>query len=349
MPPLSLVTGACGFMGTHMVEVLAEAGHRIRATDLALSYDHDDLKTGRFPSVLKKHAVEFIPADVTDPKSLVKVVEGVDYVFHIAAIFSYSAPWGLLHRVNVEGTRNLLELLKGNPSFKKIILWSAGGIYRFPQGPQDLPIRENSPIEPSNNYLKSKWDQECLVRDFCRQNHLRFSAMRPTTVYGPRAVYGGGQMITEALKMKRPMIPKNFTFRIPTVHVRDVCRTALFLAEHPETDGEAYNMNDDSRTTTVEFFQTVARLTGRPFRLLPPIPIPFVRTNLKLMARLGAWRKKVFGGGPPKFEKDLAKYFGVDFVVDNTKLRKTGFPFQYPDFESGLKATLPWYREHLGL
>ncbi len=349
MPPLSLVTGACGFMGTHMVEVLKEAGHRVRATDLASSYEQDDYKTGRFPSILKKLDVEFIPADITKRDSLAKVAEGVEYVFHIAAIFSYSAPWEVLYKVNVEGTKNLMEILKGIPSFKKLVLWSAGGFYRLPKTPQDLPIREDSPIDPSNHYLKSKWEQECLVRDFCRENKMRFSAMRPTGVYGARAIYAGGQMVRDVLKMKKLQLPRNFTARIPTVHVNDVCRAALFLAEHPETDGEVYNLNDESPTTMIEYFQMMSRLTGKPFKLLPPVPMVLLKFGLTLMAKLGALRKKIFGGKPPKFEKDSIKYFGVDFVYSIDKLKKAGFQFQYPQFEKGLKETLPWYRNHFGL
>lgn len=346
MPPLSLVTGACGFMGTHMVEVLTEAGHRVRATDLAQSYDHDDIRTGRFPSVLKKHNVEFVPADVTNRETIEKILKDVEYVFHIAAIFSYSAPREILYRVNVEGTRHLLELLKDVATFKKMVLWAAGGVYRFPRGPQDLPITEESPIEPQNNYLQSKWEQERLVREFCKVNGMRFSAMRPTTVYGPRAVYGGGQMVKDALKMKTLAIPKNFTARIPTVHVRDVCRAALFLAENPSTDGESYNLNDNSQTTTVEYFELMSRLTGKPFRALPAIPLGLIRFNLLILAALGKLRFKLFGGRPPKFEKDSLKYFGVDFVCSNEKLKAAGFRFQYPDFAPGLAETLPWYQEN---
>ncbi len=349
MPPLSLVTGSCGFMGSHMVEVLAEAGHRIRATDLSFCYDKDDLSIGRFPSILKQHHVEFIPADVTSPEALKKLLDGVDYVFHIAAIFSYSAPWELLFQVNVEGTRYLLELLKQTPSFKKLVLWGAGGVYRMPRRPEDLPLTEQSPIEPSNNYLKSKWEQECLVRSFCRDNHMRFSAVHPTTVYGPRTVYGGGQMIRDVLRMKTLAIPRNFNFRIPTVHVRDVCRAALFLAENPATDGESYFTNDDSRTTTVEYFEIMSRLTGKPFRKLPPAPIGLIKSNLLMAAAFGRWRKKLFGGPLPQFERDTVKYFGIDFVCSNEKLKAAGFHFQYPTFEAGLKDTLPWYREQYGL
>ncbi len=346
---ISLVTGACGFMGTHMVEVLKEAGHKVRATDLAAAYELDDIRTGRFPSVLKNLGVEFVPADVTDRETIGRILDGVEYVFHIAAIFNYSVPWEILYQVNVEGTRHLMELLHQVPTFKKIVLWGAGGIFRMPQRPEDLPITEESPIEPSNNYLRSKWMQESLVADFCRKNGMRFSSVKPTTVYGPRAVYGGGQMIRDVLKMGRLSAPRNFTFRIPTVHVRDVCRAALFLAEHPETDGETYLTNDDSRTSTIEYLEIMSRLTGRPFKALPPVPISFFRGVLRLLAFLGATRKKIFGGSPPKFERDTVRYFGIDFVCSNEKLKRAGFKFQYPDFAKGLEETLPWYRENFGL
>ncbi|QQR81846.1 MAG: NAD(P)-dependent oxidoreductase [Deltaproteobacteria bacterium] len=346
--PLSLVTGACGFMGTHMVEILVKAGHRVRATDLVSAFDHDDLKTGRFRSVIKNlsaQGVEWVAADLTKPNEITKLMDGVDYVFHIAAIFSYSAPWEILHRVNVQGTQNLLDLIKKTPTFKKMILWAAGGVFKFPQSPEDLPIRETSPIDPQNNYLKSKWEQECLVRNFCRENNLKFSAIMPTTVYGPRAVYGGGQMIREPLQMKTVMVPRNFTARIPTIHVRDVCRAALHLAQSDQGNGESFIVNDNSTTKTTDFMQMMARLTGKKFRLLPPIPLGFIRFNLSIAAALGKLRKKIFGGPNPKFEKDLVKYFGVDFLCDNSKLKATGFQFEYPEFEKGLENSIPWFRE----
>jgi len=143
--------------------------------------------------------------------------------------------------------------------------------------------------------------------------------------------------------MKKLGIPRNFTFRIPTIHVRDVCRAALFLVEHPETDGQDYNTNDDSQTTTVEFMRMLAEMAGKPFRLLPPIPPGLVRFLLGIVADIGKWRKKLFGGRAPKFERDLVKYFGIDLVVSNEKLKKAGFQFEYPTFEKGLRDSLPWY------
>lgn len=346
---LCLVTGACGFMGTHMVEVLTAAGHQVRATDLKASYDQDDWQVGRFPSVLKKLNVEFLPSDVTHKESMRPLLQGVEYAFHIAAIFNYAIPWQTLYRVNVQGTQSLLELISETsgancPSFKKLVLWGAGGIYDFSGSTnRSFVIDESSPKKPTNNYLQSKWEQEQLVASFCRSKGIRFSVIRPTTVYGPRAIYGGGQLITDALKMKKLMVPKNFTFKIPTIHVRDVCRSALHLAMTDATDGEAYNVNDDSVTPTVEYMRMMAEITGRHFRLLPPVPVGLVAWILKAVAIVGAWRKKIFGGKPPKFAKDMIKLFGLDISYQNDKLKQTGFQFEYPQFEKGLRETVKWY------
>ena len=309
-------------MGTHMVEVLAQAGHQVRATDLKASYDRDDWQVGRFPSVLKKLDVEVLPSDVTHQESMRPLFQGVECVFHIAAIFNYAIPWEALYRVNVQGTQNLLELIAEAPSFKKLVLWGAGGIYDFSnRNSHTFVIDEDSPKNPINNYLRSKWEQEQLVANFCRSKGLRFSVIRPTTVYGPRAIYGGGQLITDALKMKKLMVPKNFTFKIPTIHVRDVCRSALHLAMTEATDGQAYNVNDDSVTPTVEFMRMMAEITGRRFKLLPPVPVGLVAWILKVVAIVGAWRKKIFGGRPAKFAVDMIKLFGLDISYQNGKLK----------------------------
>ena len=219
--PLCLVTDACGFMGTHMVEVLHEAGYRVRATDLASAYTRDQRSLGRFPSVLKRLGVEFVAADLTEPSSLDAVVKDVSYVFHVAAVFNYSAPWSLLEAVNIGGVRALLERLRYVQSFKKIVYWAAGGVYDLASSP--LPIDEDSPVRPANDYLRSKLEGERTVREVCEEHKMAYSMVRGTTVYGPRGVYGGGQMLMAAATMPISATPSNWTFRIPFGHVRDVC------------------------------------------------------------------------------------------------------------------------------
>jgi nucleoside-diphosphate-sugar epimerase len=342
--PKSLVTGACGFMGTHMIDVLAEAGHDIRATDLPSAWEADDRKAGRFPSVLKQHGVEFIPADLAQPETLAPLVKDVDYIFHIASIFSYKAPWSALKRVNVDGTRALLDdALRDRNGLKRVVVWGAGGIYGLPD-PDDIPFREDSPPAPTNDYLRSKWREEHLVMQYGKERGLPWTIMRPTTVYGPRAVYGGGQLLMGAAKMPVAAMPKSFTAHIPFVHVRDVCRAALHLAQTPAAEGQAYNLNDDTVMTTVEFFKYVADLTGHKFVELPAIPIMKVRAAiLGLMDLVSA--VTTIAGLPPAVERGPIEFLGHDFMYANDKLKSTGFTFQYPDARDGIRDTIAWYQQ----
>jgi dihydroflavonol-4-reductase len=342
-PPLSLVTGACGFIGTHMIEVLHEAGHRIRGTDLPDAYAKEDRKRGRFPDVLKEHGVDFVPSDMTRPDTLRAVLEGVDYVFHIAAVFSYTAPWETLKRVNVDGTRELCNRILETKKIQKLVLWGAGGVYGFPP-PELLPIREEDPKAPPNHYLKSKHEQEQLVMAMGRTRGLRYSIVRPTGVYGPRCVYGMGQMMLPLIQSRRVAVPRNFTTRVPLVHVRDVCAAALFLSREKKADGEAYNLNDDTQKTVVEFMKTMAELQDKPFMRLPPIPIAPLKTLLLGAAFLEAKARKRITHTPPKLEQDTIRFLGQDIAYSNQKLKDLGYRFLYPDAREGLRETIAWYR-----
>ncbi len=344
--PKSLVTGSTGFMGTRMVEILHQAGHDILATDLAWCYEKDDKKRGRFPSVLKELGVKFIASNMTDSASLKDLVKDVDYVFHIAAIFNYTAPYELLYKVNVEGTRHLCEYLLLSKKLKRLVLWGAGGVYGFVKK-KDLPITEDMPHNPPNDYLRSKSEQEKLVMEMGANKGLPYSIIRPTTVYGPRAVYGGGQLVMMAATQKVSVMPMNFKFRIPFVHVDDVCRAALHLATNDKAKNEAYNLNDDSQMTYIDYFKYMAELRGNKFVLLPfpvfpelikPLAIPAVKLFQSIHRKLSEL--------PAPIEAPSLEFLGRDFTYSNQKLKDTGYKFVYPDARDGLKDTVIWYEKH---
>lgn len=342
MGKVCLVTGATGFMGSHMVEVLKKAGHEVRALDLPGS-GTDEVERGRFPALLKSWGVDYIPCDLTKPDGLAELARGVDLVFHVAGLFSYSAPRDKLFQVNVEGTRNLLDAVLKNGSVQRVVIWGAGGIYGVV--PRDkLPITESTPPEPPNDYLQSKWAQELLVEDYYRKEKIPYTTVRPTGVYGPRAVYGVGKLIREMAKMKTIRIPKNFTARVPLIHAEDVCRSALYLADREDSVGQVYNLADDVPYTNVDFFRILAEAMAKPFKLAPKVPVGLLRNALIMAAVLENNLNKLTGG-KNKLEKDSLFLLGEDFWYSNEKLLKTGYQYRYPDGREGLAQTIPWYRE----
>ncbi len=342
--PLCLVTGACGFMGTHMVEVLVEAGYKVRATDLPAAYPDDDRAAGRFPSVLRKLNVEFVGADLTDPDSVKPLVKDVGIIFHIAGLFNYSSKWEAYEAVNVGGTRNLLDAALAEGKLTRFIMWGAGGVYGVPT-PDMLPLREDMPTNPPNNYLKSKDLAEKLVMEVCEKHKIPYAILRPTTVYGPRAVYGGGQLVMGLAKMNPLAAPANFTGRVPFIHVRDVVSAALHLAEHKGPIGGAYNVNDDSQMTQLDLMRFFAKLNGALFLKLPPVPVePIKKVAMKAAGLLQKVMVDMLHKKSP-LEADTIAYLNGDFVYSNEKLKATGYKFIYPDARHGLRDTVQWYRD----
>ena len=342
--PVSLVTGACGFMGTHMLEVLHEAGHEVRATDLPDAIREDDRKRGRFPSVAHQLGIELIPSDLAQPNTLAPLCKGVDYVFHIAAVFNYTAPWELLHRVNVQGGLALAEAAAAEPRLKRFVLWGAGGVYGVPERWM-LPIQEDLAPRPPNNYLRSKWMQEFNLINMGKRGRIRYSILRPTTVYGPRAVYGSGVMVMSAAQAPMLAAPRNFTGRIPFVHVRDVTSAALHLAQSEKAQNEIFNLNDDSQMSLVDYMQYMAALGSKKFFKLPPVPVWLIKKAGAPVGELMVNLARRFGSGPAAFEPDVLAYLNEDFLYSNQKLKDTGYQFIYPDARQGLAETVRWYRE----
>jgi nucleoside-diphosphate-sugar epimerase len=247
----------------------------------------------------------------------------------------------LLRAVNVEGTRNLFDALVADGSCKRVVNYGAGGIYGYPV-PAEGPFSEDSPKRPLNPYLLSKWDQEVLAHSY-RDQGIEVTSVRPVTPYGPRAIYGSGQLLIGLAE--RPVAFRNLTGNIPFVHVRDLCRATLHLAGRADADGEAYNVTDDGRIDAVSLTRLIAQETGTRARILPPVPLGLVRRALSTIARVDTARARR-KGTRPLLEYDQVQYFGRDFIYTNDKLKATGFEFELPQPEPGLRETLRWYLEH---
>ncbi|PIP39446.1 MAG: hypothetical protein COX19_07715 [Desulfobacterales bacterium CG23_combo_of_CG06-09_8_20_14_all_51_8] len=147
---ISLVTGAAGFMGSHVVETLVREGVKVRAT----------ARPRKDTSFFKSRGVEFVAADLTKPDTLPPLFEGgVDRVFHLGAICNFSTPYETLYPTNVKGVDHIttLAMKKGVKCFVHVTSTSVYGYYK------GKPFSEDDERDPQDNYGKSKRDGEDIV------------------------------------------------------------------------------------------------------------------------------------------------------------------------------------------
>ena len=330
-PKRYLVTGACGFTGSHLVDVLAEAGLDFRTTDLPTT-DRGNLPEG----------TEFIPSDLRDPAGLERVVDGVDVILHPAAIFKFSAPKELLEEVNVTGMKNLCRAAEKG-GVERLVSWSSCGIYgRIPPGTP--PVGENHDRNPIEEYSRTKLQQDHVAHRFNRESRLEVSIIRPGVVYGPRSRYGAAQIIEGLSKAPVVPIPFNFRYHLAPVHVRDVARAALYISQREEAVGEEYHAVDCSEATMAEFFTFVASTLGKPNF---PVYVPPGLAGLggRIAGGISEFIASKILHTDPLIEKAPMDYFPADINISNCKLLDLGFQFEYPDFRRGIVETIEWFRE----
>lgn len=335
---LALVTGACGFSGSHMVEVLRARGHEVLATDIP----------GSDSSFVKSLGAEFLPSDVTKKETLAPLFgRGPELLFHPASLFDYFAPWEPLYKVNVVGMRNLCEAA-ADSGLKSFLHWSTLGVYG--ETGLERPADESTPFDPPNLYSKSKVEQESVAQEFVQLAGLPLTIIRPAPMFGPRNRYGMYHIYRLLAKTGTAYIPSIYPrhkrLRMPMLHVRDACGAALFLSEKGAAKGEAYNVVNTMDFTVDEFMAFVAIALGiRSFRV--PIGWLVYAQVAKLMeygarkfeeaARLKRTR--------PKFDLPMAEYITHEYWFSNEKIKRAGYKFVYDDWRRATWETIGWYRE----
>ncbi len=332
---LVLVTGASGFTGHHMVMEAVRAGFKVRATDVSSRY---------YSAMYEAMDVEFIPSNLTRREGLDRLLEGVEGVFHVAGIHNYSTPDKVIFAINVGGVENVCSAAV-KAGVKRFIHWSSVGVYGYDWKSGQAVTEEAEKLTPPlNNYNVSKWEGEKVVQRYAGEEGLQATILRPAAIYGKRSEYGlfnAFKAIWQARDKKKIQIIGKGDKTEAFLHVEDMCRSALHVYDLPETVGEAYNVADDSRITSAQFFKFLSKEILGEERELQHLPMGLVLT----IAALSQFSSK-FTGKKPVVEKATARYMDYDRIWDNTKLKQTGFRFKYPKAEDGLRETLEWYKDH---
>lgn len=320
-----LVTGASGFVGTHMVKALLERGYRVTACDLR----HSD--GGKFDPL----SVRFAPVDITRKYTLDGIMEDVDTVMHVAAIFDHSAPWEVLKRVNAKGTRNVCEAA-AEQGVKKLVYFSSCEIYGKPDR---LPADERCKVQPTHDYGESKFLGEREAFKVSVSSNLNVVVLRPAAPYGPGSTYGAISLLYLLYRNHLPAIPGEGRNRIHMVHVKDVVNAAIFLAEHPDTAGREYNLSDDTPIPIEDMISCSAAILGvRPPTLhLPKLAFKAIIPLFEIPA--------LVEGRRPVINHVIIDMFFNDMAYDSSKIRALGYKLLYPDVCVGLREVMEWYKK----
>jgi len=343
----SLVTGACGFSAGHLIDLLLKKDWKVKATDLK---NANRTSLERFGD-----QIEFVAGDLTDKDSLKPAVKDVDVVYHPAAVFSYSAPMEVLRKVNVEGTKNLIEV-SIDANVGKLVCWSSVALY----GTADpkhykIPITEDQELSPNckGRYDISKREQELAAMGYYKENKFPISVIRPAPIYGPGTYYGIYMLFKYVQQASLSICPRNMKKKsIPLAHVIDIARSALFLSDEAKFNGEAYNIVDDNSLNMLQTLKYIAFNTNQRMKVMLPMPMKIFQPFLKIFGIFSYWeanhlRKKVNGKPQvPKLESDTIGYMFGNFWLSNQKIKDAGFTFKYPDRRIGLIEVIKWYNEH---
>jgi dihydroflavonol-4-reductase len=268
---MNLVTGATGHIGNVLVRKLLGAGQSVRALILP----------GEDTTSLRDLPVEQVTGDVLDPSSLRKAMRGVTRVFHLAGIISILPGKNrLLHRVNVEGTKNILSEAKRSGVQRLIYASSIHAIQRAPEG---VRIDEQLPFDPQNTageYDRSKAEASLAVLQAAREG-LDSVIVCPTGVIGPNDYRRSeiGQLILDCVEQK-PQFYVDGAYDF--VDVRDVAEGIVLAAEKGRS-GETYILSGE-KISVRRIIDLLWEMTGRRFARIH-IPFSFAR----LAARFTPW------------------------------------------------------------
>ncbi|MCZ2098989.1 MAG: SDR family NAD(P)-dependent oxidoreductase [Anaerolineae bacterium] len=257
----ALVTGAAGFIGSHLVEMLVRQGTHVRAF-VRYNSAHRAGNLDLLPEDVRAE-VERYDGDLRDADAVREAARGVDEIYHLGAVitipYSYKHPREVV-AVNVDGTLNVLCAARdlGTP---KVMVTSTSEVYGTAQ---QEPIDERHPLNPQSPYAASKVAQDALALSFHAAYGLPVRIVRPFNTYGPRqsarAVIPA--IISQALTRDEVRLGALHPTRDLT-YVTDTVRGFLLAMEHDEAVGRAINLGTGQSITIGELAERAIRLTGR--------------------------------------------------------------------------------------
>ena len=310
MKYVALVTGADGFIGSHLTEMLVAQGHHVKALSQYNSFNN----WGWLEDISCKDQVEVLTGDIRDPHYCKHIAKGVDIIYHLAALiaipYSYVAPDSYVD-TNIKGTLNLCQAAKENGN-TRVIHTSTSEVYGTAQY---VPIDEKHPLQPQSPYSATKIAADAMAMSFFNAFELPVTIARPFNTYGPRQSARAviPTIITQIANGMKQIKLGDVSPTRDFNYVEDTCRGFVALAESDQTIGETVNIGSNFEISVGDTLNLIKQLMNSDVEFI--IDKQRVRPEKSEVFRL--W-------------------------CDNTKIEKlTGFKPKV-DIREGLKRTIDW-------
>ncbi|MFO0809867.1 MAG: NAD-dependent epimerase/dehydratase family protein [Gemmataceae bacterium] len=254
-----LVTGAAGFIGSHLCEKLLRDGHTVRGTDAFIPYYPRSFKEANLAGLGGRPGFEFLEADLRTA-DVNELTAGIEVVFHLAAMPGLPRSWtdfDLYEGCNVTATQRLLASLQSSQSLKRFVYASTSSVYgRYASGDETMPTR---PISP---YGVTKLAAENLCRAYAEEQELPLVVLRYFSVYGPRQRpdMGYQKFVTALLRGEPIVVFGDGQQARGNTYIAD-CVEATALAAGA-TPGETYNVGGGESVALWEVIRKLESLTG---------------------------------------------------------------------------------------
>ncbi|VTS05697.1 NAD-dependent epimerase/dehydratase family protein [Tuwongella immobilis] len=324
------ITGATGFVGSHLVDACVQREIPVKAL----------VRAGSKTESLQQPGVTLVTGDLGSDPIPADALDGVKMVVHCAAKVGDWGPVEDYRQVNVEGLRKLLDACIGKP-LDRIVILSSLGVYA---AGDHYGTDETTPLPDSHmdGYTQTKVEAEKLAQQYRVTHGLPIVILRPGFIYGPRdrTVF---PTLIDKLNRGQVMYIAGGRRALNTTYVGNLI-PAIFLAlEQPHAVGEIYNITDGEFVSKRQFFETIADGLGlkRPKISVPMFLAKRAARFLERMARRRGWTS------PPRVTQARLKFLGYNLDFSIAKARtQLGFVPAY-SFADGMRATLDAYRaEH---
>jgi nucleoside-diphosphate-sugar epimerase len=319
-----LVTGGTGFTGGHLCQRLVGQGHRVRTLS----------RRGSAVGLLEQMGVEIIPGDLGDPTAIATAMQGVESVYHIAALYrQQKGDPRQFWQINTEAVEHLLAAAVQN-GVRRFVHCSTVGVHGHISHP---PATEETPYSPGDVYQESKLAGELIAQRYMREGHIGVTIFRPAAIYGPRDLRF--LKLFRAIKKQRFVMLGSGTVTYHLVYIEDLIDGIVACGTQDQATGQIYILGGE---TYVPLHQLVAMIAEelhvpKPHLRLPLWPVYGMGYVCELLC-------KPLGIEPPLYRRRI-DFFKKSRAFDISKAkRELGFRPKV-SLKEGLHRTAQWYIE----